>query len=155
MTRLARRATVLLLAFASLLTAAAARAESARDIRAILASGKPAVLVVSRTAIASDMKNEAYADWAAYLNEFAAGQRGTVRFLKIGPADLKTIFAESTPIRSRFATIFIRDARRALAYDGMIHERTIYRAAAAFLSGGEPATAELGGLRPFRFRLRQ
>ena len=52
-----------------LLIATSARAEPARGLMGNLLAGKPTVVVVSRAATASDLRSEAYADWAAYLNE--------------------------------------------------------------------------------------
>ena len=147
------RATALIaIAFAFLAIAAPARAEQARTLNGNLAAGKPTVVVVSRAASASDMRSEAYADWAAYLNEFAADHRGKFEILRVRPRDLKRLFANGTPIRQRFATIFFRDQKNAVYYDGMIHERSVYQAAATFLSGQD--TGPDTGLKPFRFRLR-
>jgi hypothetical protein len=151
--RVAVRATALIaIALALLAIAAPVRAEQARTLRGNLAAGKPTVVVVSRAGTASDMRSEAYADWASYLNEFAADHRGKFEVLKVTPGDLTRLFASGTPIKHRFATIFFRDEKNAVYYDGMIHERSVYQVAVAFLSGqgAGPDT----GLKPFRFRLR-
>jgi hypothetical protein len=127
------------------------RAERAQTLRSNLAAGRPTVVVVSRPATVFDMRSEAYADWAAYLNEFAADQQGKVEVLRLKQNDLKRLLANSTPIKHRFSTIFFRDEKNAVYYDGMIHERSVYLAAAAFLSG--QGARRNTGLKPFRFRL--
>jgi hypothetical protein len=129
------------------------QAESAIAARAIIAEGKPTVLVVSPAAAKKNAASEAYADWATYLNDFAAERRGTFRFVRVTPKDLKAIFARN-PVTRPFATIFIKDPRSAIYYDGMIHEPAVYRAAVAFLSGADSPEAAALGLKPFRFRLR-
>jgi hypothetical protein len=134
---------------------APARADARRALQASLDAGKPVVLVVSRPATAADMRSEAYADWAGYLNDFAADHRGRFTFLKVEPGGLKRLFAESTPIKEPFATIFIRSRNRALYYDGMIFDRVFYRFAADFLAGKDGAPDEAStGMKPFRFRVR-
>jgi hypothetical protein len=136
------------------LNAEAASAESVTAARRILSAGRPTVLIVAPQPAAANRASEGYADWAAYLNDFAAERRGTFRFVRVTPKALRAIFAASTPMTHPFATIFIRDARNAVFYDGMIHEPQVYRSAIAFLSGAtDPQTVALG-LKPFRFRLR-
>lgn len=125
-----------------------------RTLQANLAAGKPTVLIVSRTPTPADQRSEAYADWAGYLNDFAEDHQGDFEFLKVKPTALKAIFAEHTPIKSPFATIFFRDAQSAIYYDGMIHDRNAYRAVAAFLAGRAVEERPRSALKPFRFRLR-
>lgn len=132
-----------------------ARADARRALEESLAAGKPAVLIVSRPVTATDRRSEAYADWAGYLNDFAADHRGEFTFVKVAPSRLKRLFAESAPIKQPFATVFIRNRNDALYYDGMIVDRVIYRVAADYLAGKEGAPEEASlGLKPFRFRLR-
>jgi hypothetical protein len=137
-----------------LLAAPNAQAESAAAARRIIADGKPAVLIVSHAATNKDLASEAYADWAACLNEFVAEQRETFRFVRITPKDLKAIFGGRAPVTQPFATVFIRNASGAIYYDGMIHEPAVYRAAAEFLSGTDDPRAAALGLKPFPLRLR-
>jgi hypothetical protein len=137
-----------------LLTAPNVHAESAAAAIRIIAEGKPTVLVVSRAATKKDLASEAYADWTAYLNDFAAERRDAFRFVRITPNDLKAIFGGRAPITQPFATVFIRNASGAIYYDGMIHEPAVYRAAAAFLSGTDDPRAAALGLKPFPLRLR-
>lgn len=143
-----------LLLLGMFLAAQPVQADSARMLKASIAAGKPTVLIVSRTPTAADRASEAYADFAGYLNDFAAAQRATLQFVTIKPAALKAIFAARAPIRQPFATVFIRNARSAVYYDGMIHDPIVYQAAAAYLAGRDSPDAASLGLKPFGFKLR-
>jgi len=144
----------LVLALSALVASAVAEVNPRRTLQANLAAGKPTVLIVSRTPTPADQRSEAYADWAGYLNDFAQEHRGDFEFLTVKPTELKAIFAELSPIKSPFATIFLRDAQSAIYYDGMIHDRSAYGAAAAFLAGRPDEARPRSALKPFRFRLR-
>lgn len=145
----------LVLTLTAWLATAFAEVGPRQTLAANLAAGKPTVLIVSRTPTRADLRSEAYADWAGYLNDFAEEHRRDFQFVKIKPAELKAIFAEHTPIKEPFATVFFRNAQTAVSYDGMIHDRRTYGAAASFLSGTETAQPGLSpALKPFRFRLR-
>ena len=131
-----------------------ALADARRTLEHSLAAGRPAVVIVSRRVTAADLRSEAYADWAGYLNDFAADHRSEFTFVKVKPRGLRRLFAESTPIKEPFAAVFIRSANSAVYHDGMIVDRILYRRAADFLGGMEGAGADASsGLKPFRFRL--
>src|SRR3954449_9120312 len=145
----------LFFALSLLLAGSGAQAGPLQTLQTDLAAGKPMVLIVSRQPTGADMKDEAYADWAGLLNDFAQEHRGTFHFVTVDPAAMKEIFAENPPIIEPFAVIFFRNTANALYYDGMIHDSSVYRAAASFLIGKENAQADaLRALKPFRFRFR-
>jgi hypothetical protein len=133
----------------------AATAENARQLlRGALAANKPVVLVVARNPTAADLKSEAYGDYAEYLNAFSAAHRERFAFIKVKAAELKSLFAQSTPVRGPFATVLIRGADGAVYYDGKIQDPPTYQIAADFLTGGPEAATASAGFKPFRFKLR-
>jgi hypothetical protein len=137
---------------ASLSTATAQNAR--QGLRSAVAAGKPVVLVVARNPSAADLKSEAYADYAEYLNAFSAANQERFAFIKVKAAELKTLFAQSTPVRGPFATVLIRTANSAVYYDGKIQDPPTFKIAADFLTGGPDAATASAGFKPFRFKLR-
>jgi hypothetical protein len=132
-----------------------AGADPRHSLQVRVAAQKPTVVIVEGPMTAVERESEAYADWAGYLNDFYQQHRGDIGFLKIKPAKIKAIFAESTPIKSRFAVIFFRNYNDAIFYDGMIHDQIIYPSAAAYLQGKRSLDSVAAlGLTPYRFRFR-
>jgi hypothetical protein len=120
-----------------------------------LVAGKPTVLIVARTPTASERDSEAYADWAGYLNDFADDYRGAFQFLRVPPQQVGALFASAGAIKQPYAVVFFKNESDALYYDGMIHDRIVYRAAASFLMGVEkPDDPGRKLLKPFQFKLR-
>jgi hypothetical protein len=132
----------------------AAQAAAPRPLEQSLATGKPIVLVVARAPTAADLKSEAYADWAEYLNDFTSRHQGAFEVVKVKPQDLKGLFKDSTPIRENFALVLINGRRTAVLYDGMLHEPDPYRTAAEFLAGTIDQ-AQAAPFRPYSFKLRE
>jgi hypothetical protein len=106
------------------------RTEPRNEIVAALKTGRSMVVVVQPRA--RDESREAYADWAEYLNDFAA-QDKSVRIIKLTPwrySELVTAPKLSRP----YNTLFLRDAGHALLYRGMILEPEIYRIGKAYMT---------------------
>lgn len=101
---------------------APARAEGAR------------VIVVAPPENAASMSDEAYADWAAYLNDFAA-EHPELRFERIVREALDEALADPPQLSEEYAAIFVRSDGRAAFYDGMILEPFVYDEGADFVAG--------------------
>lgn len=92
------------------------------------------VLVVAPPTTDASLSDEAYADWAAYLNDFAA-EHPEITFQRIEPEQLRKELANAPALSGKYATIFIRSDGMAAFYDGMILEPFVYEEGADFLAG--------------------
>ena len=122
-------------------------------IETALRGGKAVILVVasSRPAASAD---EAYADWAEYLNRFSAHADPTIKIIKATAAEYRRIIA-APPLADDFATLFIRDPQHALQYDGMILEPQIYRLGQDYILRRAEMAPRIGyGLRQTAVQLR-
>jgi hypothetical protein len=93
-------------------------------IEGALRNGMGVVLVVVGAGH-PDPADEAYGDWANYLNNFSSRADPAVRIVKTTAAEYRRIIA-APALKDEFATLFIRDPAHTLQYDGMILEPQIY-----------------------------
>lgn len=101
-------------------------------IRDALAAGQPIVLAIAAQFPAAGAEGETYADWAAYLNEFA-GRHDGFAIMAVDGAEAAELLAAPPPLADGYATVFARDAGSAIVYEGPILESFVYDAAAAYL----------------------
>jgi hypothetical protein len=101
-------------------------------LRDALAAGQPVVLALARELPTEDSESETAADWATYLNDFAAEHAG-YRAVAMDAAQARELLAEPPPLEDFYATIFVRAADSAVIYDGPVLETSVYDAAAAYL----------------------
>jgi hypothetical protein len=102
---------------------------SKNEIVAALKTGRRFVIVVEPRA--NPDSSEAYADWAGYLNDFAASEK-RLRIIKLTARRYSQMV--TAPKLSRpYDTLFVRDADHALLYRGMILEPQIYSIGAAYM----------------------
>jgi len=102
------------------------------------------VIIVAPPATALSMSDEAYADWAAYLNEFAA-EHPELRFERIERGELEEALPDPPQLSEEYAAIFVRTDGTAAFYDGIILEPFVYDEGADFLAGrvSEPEFLEV------------
>jgi hypothetical protein len=121
-------------------------------VRDALAAGRPVVLALAQDLSTADSDGETAADWAAYLNDFAAGHAG-YKTVAMDAAEARELLAEPPPLEDFYATIFVRAADSAVIYDGPVLETSVYDAAAVYLD--DPAgTFDPELFERFAFRLR-
>jgi hypothetical protein len=141
----------------ALLGAGAAAADGTEDkaqaIRDALAAGTPVVLAVAAELPTGDSESETYADWAAYLNDFAAAHGGFA-VLAVDAAEASRLLTGPPALENRYATIFVRSADSAIIYDGPVLEEIVYDAAASYLEA--PGDGQFDGemFGPYAFRLK-
>jgi hypothetical protein len=123
-----------------------------KAVRDALAAGQPVVLALAQDLPTDDSDSETAADWAEYLNAFAADHVG-YKTVAMDAADASELLAEAPPLGNFYATIFVRAADNAVIYDGPVLESSVYDAAAAYLD--DPAgTFDPELFEPFALRLR-
>jgi hypothetical protein len=126
----------------------------AQAIRDALAAGQPVVLAVAHRFPPPDAENEGYADWAAYLNAFAADHKGYA-VMGVERQEAAKLLADLPELESGYATIFVRSPTSAVIYDGPILEDFVYEAAAGYLEASEDGRFDGSMFEPFDFRLRE
>jgi hypothetical protein len=135
---------------------AAASAQGHHDkiqaIREALAAGQPVVLALAKELPTEDSESETDADWAGYLNDFAAGH-ARYKTIAMDAAEVRELLAEAPPLEDFYATVFARTADSAIIYNGPVLETSVYDAAAAYLEDPD-ATFEPALFEPFPLRLR-
>jgi hypothetical protein len=123
------------------------------EIDQALRSGIGAVLVVA-SARRPSPADEAYSDWAEYLNNFSSRAAPVIRIINTTAAEYRNIVAAPL-LKTEFATLFIRDRDHVLQYDGMILEPQIYLLGQSYLLGHNDFTPQAGyGLRQTAIQLR-
>ena len=121
------------------------------EILAAIRTGRCVVVVVRPAKADSD---EAYADWAEYLNDFAARER-SVKIVKLSQHRYSELVI-APKLNRPYDTLFLRDKENALLYRGMILEPDVYRAGKAYMiakSATESGSRE--GLEEVKVRLRR
>ena len=123
-------------------TTAKPKAAPANEIRSALKAG-PAILVI-RPSDKPDT-SEAYADWAGYLNDFAAKEK-SLKIVKLTVSRYAEL-VKYPKLTGPYATLFVRDAADAWLYRDMILEPGIYVVGKTYLtsksSQGPPADSGL------------
>ena len=131
---------------------AAGHHDTLEAVREALAAGQPVVLALAQELPTESSESEAAADWAAYLNDFAAGH-DRYRTLAIDAAQARELLAAPPNLDDFYATIFVRAPDSAIIYDGPVLETAVYDAAVAYLE--DPAgTFDPALFKPFALRLR-
>jgi hypothetical protein len=144
----------LLLAFIALAGRASADGDASKvqAVRDALAAGRPVVLALAKE-LPGDDGDETDADWAFYLNEFAAGHRG-YEIVAMSAAEARELLAEVPPLEEFSATIFARSAKSAVIYDGAVLEPSVYAAGAAYLDAPQDGQFDADFFSPFELRLK-
>ena len=129
-------------------------AVSRADLQATLKAEKGFVLTVSPAATPS-ATDEAYADWASYLNIFATTTGAKTKILKLSSSRYKGKIA-GPRLSHPFATLFVLDERHILIYDGTVLEPAIYELGLAYISHRpfDQEAAASYGLKQSSFSLR-
>jgi hypothetical protein len=122
-------------------------------VRAALAAGQPVVLALAKELPSGDSGDETDADWAFYLNEFAAGHR-SYEIVAMSAAEARELLAELPPLEEFYATIFARSAKSAVIYDGAVLEPWVYDAGAAYLDAPQDGQFDAEMFTPFDLRLK-
>lgn len=107
---------------------ASVRAEIATAIR----SEKPVILVVFNVVRKPNDADEAYGDWAEYLNSFSSHADRRVKIIKLTPRQYTETMADPK-LKGGFATLFIRDRAHVLLYNGKILEPQIYELGQSYM----------------------
>jgi hypothetical protein len=150
---LVRSRCLVVLLLGLILPCASAAAGPREEIETALRGGRVVVLVVSSPR-PSDPVDEAYADWAAYLNRFSSRADPAIKIVKTTAAQYRRIVA-APPLATDFATLFIRDPEHALQYDGMILEPQIYLLGQDYVLRRADVESHTGyGLRQMALQLR-
>jgi hypothetical protein len=108
-----------------------------KEIETALHDRKPMVLVVAPAGQKQD-EDEAYADWAEYLNQFKGHADPSLRIKKLTLLRFRRLFVQPK-IKGPYAAIFVRDLDHVLVYDGMIVEPKVYKIASDYLKGNPDA----------------
>jgi hypothetical protein len=141
----------------ALLGTGAAAAGGAEDkvqaIRDALAAGTPVVLAVAAELPTGDSESETYADWAAYLNDFAAAHSGFA-IMAMDKQEASRLLAEPPALENGYATIFVRSADSAILYDGPVLEEIVYDAAASYLEAPDDGRFDAAMFAPYSFQLK-
>jgi hypothetical protein len=143
----------LLLLFALLVLPLASQAADkggAARAKETLQAGKPAVIAVIDRLPRPDKASETYADWAAYLNEFAAANPDLV-VVAVEARDYDRVFQPAAPLQQGYATIFARAPGQAVAYSGTVLESFVYQAGLDYLRSPD-ARSDERLFRPFDLR---
>jgi hypothetical protein len=148
--RLLRLLAALLLFAAAAPAAADDKAQAVRDARA---AGQPLVLALAQDLPAGDGGDETDADWAHYLNEFAAGH-ADYAIVALDAAAAETLLAAPPPLEDYYATIFVRADGEAVIYDGPVLETAVYKAAAAYLDAAQDGQFDASMFEPYDFALK-
>ena len=127
------------------------KAASKNEILAALKTGRSIVVVVQPSP--KPGYDEAYADWAAYLNEFAAREK-SVKIVMLSQRRYSELV--TAPKLSRpYNTLFLRAAKNALLYRGMILEPDVYRIGMAYMTAKPGAEAvQREGLEEVKLEMR-
>jgi hypothetical protein len=149
------RAVWLVLAALWLLASSAGASAGARASRAAALPAGPAVVIVAPAKPgAADMESEAYADWAEYLNAFAATKPAGLKLVRMTSARWRQVVRAPVPSDS-YATLFLRRDGSVLMHDGMVIEAEAYGTGAAWASGGPAAPALAFGFTQARLQRRR
>lgn len=125
-----------------------------KDLDTAFHAGQPFVLVVTGDSQKAADTNEAYADWAEYLNAFRVQTDPRIKIVKVTALQYPELIVEPKP-KDKYATLFVRDAEHVLLYDGMILEPQVYQLGLAYLkdhSDGKASSSN--GLRKVSIRRR-
>jgi hypothetical protein len=127
--------------------------DKAQTIRDALAAGTPLVLALVAEWPTGDSESEAYADWAAYLNDFAAAH-DDFAVLAMDRAEASQVLAQPPALENGYATIFVRPGDGAILYDGPVLEEIVYDAAASFLGAAGDGQFDATMFAPYAFGLK-
>jgi hypothetical protein len=119
----------------------ACEADSQAEVADPQETAKARVIIVTPPTTEADMSNEAYADWAAYLNEFSAAHP-EFEFLTMTRESFQENTEPSLVINKEHAVLFLRSDAKAALFDGRILESFVYDEGAAFLAS-DTASLEL------------
>jgi hypothetical protein len=149
---------LLLTVLAILLTGISAQQPRKNSIRgeidAALQNGKTVVLAVAPTPHRNTGDDEAYGDWASYLEAFTSHAGPDIKILKVTPTAVSQLLSEPR-LAETYATLFLRDRDHALVYDGMALEPGVYSAGLAYLANKRDTKLETGyGLKEKAARFR-
>jgi len=125
-----------LLVAAWALLACNAEPQAAPQASGVNGAGQAKVIVVAPQDADEDPSDEAYADWAAYLNDFAEAHP-ELKFQTVDSEELSNVTDTPPPLREPFATLFVRPDGTTAYYDGMIFEPFVYDEGARFLAAQE------------------
>jgi hypothetical protein len=127
--------------------------DKVQAVRDAVAAGRPVVLALAQELPTGDGGDETDADWAHYLNEFAAGHEG-YEIVAIDAAEAAALLAAPPPLENYYATIFVRSPKSAIIYDGPVLETAVYKAGASYLdaTGDDAFDAEI--FAPYAFTLK-
>lgn len=118
------------------LLASAGCAAPAQTVRsaAALPAGAALVAIAPDSPPRADLESEAYADWAAYLDDYVAAKPATLGFARVSAA--RWMALARSPAMPGYATVFLRPDGQALVYRGMVLDLAVYQAGAAWALGG-------------------
>ena len=110
----------------------------------------PALIVIAPQPIPpQDQASEAYADWAGYLNDFAAAKPSALRLIRMTPAQWKRLVRYPLA-QERYASAFVGRDGSALLYKGMILEPYVYIQGVAWVTSGGRGLASIEGFTRIR-----
>jgi len=104
----------------------------------------PAMIVVAPDP-APDAESEAYADWAGYLNDFAAEKPAGLAIIRMTPSRWQRL---AVAAKEDYATVFVRRDGVAMLHPGKLLDPQIYPAGAAWALGGPAGGLTEMGLKP-------
>lgn len=99
-------------------------------------AGPALVVVAPDRPTAAERGTEAYADWAAVLDDYVAGKPGQLAFVRVSAERWRRLFRRPAA-PARYATIFLRTDGQALVRSGRVLDPPVYEAGAAWALGGE------------------
>lgn len=126
---------------------------NAQAVRDALAAGRPVVLSLISKFPSPEDESEAYADWAHYLNEFAAEHRN-YDIVAMERPEFEQLLAAPPPLDNGYATIFVRSDGDSVVYDGAILEPFVYDAGVAFLDAPSGSSYDAELFAQYNLRLR-
>jgi len=125
----------------------------AQAVRDALAAGQPVVLALAKKLPTAGSGDETDADWAHYLNDFAAAH-GRYKIVALSAAEARKLLTQVPPLEDYYATIFIRSTSSAVIYDGPVLEKSVYDAAAAYLEAPKDGQFDADIFAPLDLRLK-
>ena len=110
------------------------------------------VIVVAPEQNVAELKGgavETLSDWAYYLNEFAASDHGA-QVTVVNKSQLDEMFPKHTPIKSDYATIFLKNGRGHFC-EGPVLEGVVYEMGLKKLDDPKADSGYEGLFKPFEF----
>lgn len=107
-------------------------------------AGPALVVVAPDRPTRTELGSEAYADWAATLDDYSAAKPARLRIVRVSAERWRRLFVRPA-MPARYAAVFLRADGQALVRSGRVLDPPIYEAGGAWaLGGARPDVARMG-----------